>query len=603
MLSSIPADILAFFPLIDEGEVSHLDQFQQLFPSNWPHPYNYEDPPFFLSERGVPDRFSHLFPLVETPFNDVSFSRMVQDDCLSQYVGRVFPTSHQKYQAVRLANALAIRELNKFLFRVDNNGKFVCALIDQDHQMGWNFRLMTTLPRFRFLKNEMHKVVSCFRTDDQGNQSHFWDVSPNEKELIDIWLKDKWEETAHINQVVFNPKSKGGLPPPNRNSARSFPYYNQWRGMPFYEETLVENREHLSRLDESLSLFLFHVFHVICNRDFEATEYLLDWIAYRRMFPWLPMEILVLIVGPQGTGKTEFMRILEALFGQEHSVYYQDPKKLEETFNWQLENKVLVMVDEVEMGPQNTSLMKTMITGGKLDINRKFHDQRQVDNCIGLMISSNQEQTAVPQDLLKRRVFLVSVNRVPLSFDYFDKLVKLKKNKPFLRDLDHYFHRRATRPIFSHFQIRARPLTEGFRAAVRFQQQGVRRWLDVASQARNIYIGTNEMLRRDSRPAEGNRNYQYNTSAPLDRNSRHCYQPDSLWPSHSCLQELFDNYREWKHNLGKLYKKDEQMDCFVRDLSLVFQQALPPSYFTSFPLPEPAVVQQNIVDWNEYLRV
>src|SRR6185437_12166198 len=147
-------------------------------------------------------------------------------------------------------------------------------------------------------------------------------------------------------------------------------------------------------------------------------------------------------------------------------------------------------------------------------------DQRQVDNCIGLIISSNSDLNALPLDLLKRRVFITSVNPNPMSSAYFSKLAALKKNRDFLRALDHYFQRRATRPGFSRFDVRKRPLTEGFRAAVRFQQEGVRRWLDVISQAHNIYTATNAMTHRDSTSwrAEGPMNYRYNYDA--NRNDR-----------------------------------------------------------------------------------
>jgi hypothetical protein len=153
-------------------------------------------------------------------------------------------------------------------------------------------------------------------------------------------------------------------------------------------------------------------------------------------------------------------------------------------------------------------------------------------------------------------------------------LANLIDDRGFLQALDFYFQRRATRPEFANFNPRCRPLTLGLRRAIQAKLCGVRHWLNVISQQRDIYVGVSH-------------------GRGLDASAN--------WPAQVCLGSLHNYYQQWKKETYKLGKRDTELKEFAGELSKVFGLPIPVDNYKIIDLPNPDFVQKNLYDENEYI--
>ena len=144
------------------------------------------------------------------------------------------------------------------------------------------------------------------------------------------------------------------------------PYYEHiyWkRGVCFYSKcneylslfTGFTFRE-MNDVDEGkISLFINHIKNVIANGNEELYRYILSWIAFIVQNPGKKTETCLMLLGEEGTGKTMFTTVICKLFGDYALPNIASIDDVVGQFNSITENKILVVLNEVNAMENTTN--------------------------------------------------------------------------------------------------------------------------------------------------------------------------------------------------------------------------------------------------------
>ena len=104
----------------------------------------------------------------------------------------------------------------------------------------------------------------------------------------------------------------------------------------FWVEPLIEGKQGDWRAIENW------LYELVCNQDQTAYDYLLRWIAHAIQKPHEKPEVMIVLMGKEGTGKGTLFKILRLIFGK--VVYPVDkPDQMVGKFNGVLNNKYIVI--------------------------------------------------------------------------------------------------------------------------------------------------------------------------------------------------------------------------------------------------------------------
>lgn len=268
-----------------------------------------------------------------------------------------------------------IAELNDTYAVVMVGGKVrILAEIKDGNPMSPSHQLLTKDDFGLLLMNQ--KVVI---TDAKGNPK----VVP--KSII--WLADE-DRRSYINGITFDPskpKEFDGM-------------YNLWEG--FATEPY----------EGEWSKIAWHLKHIICGGNDDHYEWLLDWIADMLQEPANPKGCAIVMKGPEGAGKGTLAYMLGAMFGI-HYRHVVHERHLVGNFNAHLANAVLVFADEVLYGGSKkiAGALKSLVTEKQLMVEKKGLDAYSYQNCVHLLIASN-EDWFIPAGPHSRRWFVLDVS-------------------------------------------------------------------------------------------------------------------------------------------------------------------------------------------------
>ena len=85
---------------------------------------------------------------------------------------------------------------------------------------------------------------------------------------------------------------------------------------------------------------------VLCNRDQVAYDYLIKWIAHALQCPERKPEVIIVLIGKEGTGKGTLFKILCEIFNAKVVLPASKPDQLVGRFNAVLDHKYIVWSDE-----------------------------------------------------------------------------------------------------------------------------------------------------------------------------------------------------------------------------------------------------------------
>lgn len=134
-------------------------------------------------------------------------------------------------------------------------------------------------------------------------------------------------------------------------------------------------------------------------------EILLAWMAAAVQYPGKKFRWAPYLQGVKGGGKTTHMEILEYCIGEDYSCR-PTAKNIDKQFNAIFDRKLLVGVDDINLTERGGmwDTLKPMITGGKLEIERKGVDSYTArDMCLRFVFTGNHKR-GLPVSADERRV-------------------------------------------------------------------------------------------------------------------------------------------------------------------------------------------------------
>jgi hypothetical protein len=168
-----------------------------------------------------------------------------------------------------------------------------------------------------------------------------------------------------------------------------------------------------------------HIEEVLAGGDAALAEYIIKWTAWAFQHPGEVPEVALVFKGGKGAGKGIFGRALCEIFGQ-HGIQISSTIHLAGRFNAHLADCAMLFADEAYWPGDKSAegTLKRLITEPRLFIERKGIDGFEVENCIHLVMASNDEWV-VPASIDERR-FVVSRVSDHRRGDaaYFAELVK-----------------------------------------------------------------------------------------------------------------------------------------------------------------------------------
>lgn len=124
----------------------------------------------------------------------------------------------------------------------------------------------------------------------------------------------------------------------------------------------------------------------------DLQEWILNWMAYPLQHPGQKLNSLLLMFGPQGTGKDVFLRPLHAIYGTANAVKISNDQ-IGSTFTSLYAAKQFIHLDELQRAKGSGSAIdqkiKGMVTNPKSVVNRKGEPEYQIRNVSNIAITSN----------------------------------------------------------------------------------------------------------------------------------------------------------------------------------------------------------------------
>lgn len=207
------------------------------------------------------------------------------------------------------------------------------------------------------------------------------------KPLGKAWLE--WGGREQADGVVFDPSStekivKGRL--------------NLWTGFS------------CKPVEGDWSSILWLIEEALCSGDKSASEYVLDWVAWKIQNPDLLPGVALAFKGAKGTGKTTLGDLIASLFGS-HGLVLSQRDQLTGKFNAYLGTACFVLCDEVDFrhaAGREDSQLKKLVTDRASMIERKGIDATASTNRLGVMLATNAD-VVVPASADERRYAVFEV--------------------------------------------------------------------------------------------------------------------------------------------------------------------------------------------------
>ena len=220
------------------------------------------------------------------------------------------------------------------------------------------------------------------------------------KQLVQAWLASPYRR-EYPDGTTFDP-----------SDAASDKQLNLWSGFGV-EEAFGNARPVLD-----------FIYDVICDRKLDRFQYVLAWMAQLVQQPHEKPGTALVLIGPQGTGKSTFGEILIQIIGRRHAMSVNSIKSLTRDFNSHLRDKCLVIVEEGKVTAADANVMKDLITNDYITIEQKYVDKVPMRNHLHLVICSNEANAIFAQAGERRYAMLPVSERRREDYAYFDRLYK-----------------------------------------------------------------------------------------------------------------------------------------------------------------------------------
>jgi len=194
--------------------------------------------------------------------------------------------------------------------------------------------------------------------------------------------------------------------------------FNYFRGYDYQQLDEVK--------EEIIKPFLDHIHDVIANKNEEVYKYILVWIASILQKPNFKTGTALVILGNQGTGKNVFTNVICKLMARYANENITSIESVVGKFNAVLENKKLLVLNELQSIDANKYLnsdaLKSVITDYKININQKNEPERLTENVANFIMVSNNNIPIKIEATDRRYMVTKTSDDKRGDFEYFDKL-------------------------------------------------------------------------------------------------------------------------------------------------------------------------------------
>jgi hypothetical protein len=177
-----------------------------------------------------------------------------------------------------------------------------------------------------------------------------------------------------------------------------------------------------------IDCFLYHIREILSDGNEEVYNYVLNWVAHKVQKPHKKIKTaLVLMSSDQGTGKSLFTEILNALTGD--YVISTNIDKMMGGFNGSHSRKTVIILEELKQGLSNSTcdFLKDFITMDRITENEKFKVPINIPHQGDLIICSNNEHTLKLGETDRRYLISKVSNKKMNDIDYFNELADYKE--------------------------------------------------------------------------------------------------------------------------------------------------------------------------------
>jgi hypothetical protein len=284
--------------------------------------------------------------------------------------------------------------------------------------------------------NKNLAYVSYICTSAARERLELIDIGRIQGESYNAWkVYKKYSELFTYDELSFY----------NKDNPKSFNYF---RG---YDYDLVEKFDH-----QIIEPFLDHLKEVICDGNEVIFNYINSWFSMILRDPNCKLTTALVVLGEQGTGKNVFTNVWSDLLGRYACRNISDIDHITGKFNASIENKKLVVCNELQSADNNKYMnsdkLKSIVTDNKIYINQKCEPIREVDNVANFIFVSNNLNPLRIESKDRRYVVLKTSNKVMQNSEYFGKLCATF-SKEFYNNLYTFYSREHDISTFNHRKI------------------------------------------------------------------------------------------------------------------------------------------------------
>lgn len=188
--------------------------------------------------------------------------------------------------------------------------------------------------------------------------------------------------------------------------------FNSFNGFIITKEKAAEwAAANPKQYEEDKKSFCDHVRDEICDADVLAYDYYQNSIASHLQFPAKKKEVAMVVIGPQGVGKSLVIKKIGEIVGTDAVHTINSTDKLLKSFNKELENKIIVIGEEALWvgSPKDQNQVKCFMTEEHINIEPKGLDTYKVKCYILVYLNSNCEHV-LAINLGERRFFVIKTS-------------------------------------------------------------------------------------------------------------------------------------------------------------------------------------------------
>lgn len=233
---------------------------------------------------------------------------------------------------------------------------------------------------------------------------------PNE---FDTWNKSKNRQKVEADNIWFDPTDKK-RPKSGENYINTF---NPFDIKPYTAEEIGVNADLFGEnLMQGMCSPIIQLLRHLCGDDAHALNWVLNWLAIPLQNLGTKMDTALIVHGHiQGAGKSLFFdRIMRQIYGSYLLTLGQG--QLESQYNDWVEGKLFTVFEEIFQGKDRYShmgMIKQLITGDTVYINKKFMSGWTQDNFVNTVFLSNDMQPLSLDENDRRHVVLYPTAIIP----------------------------------------------------------------------------------------------------------------------------------------------------------------------------------------------